>query len=294
MNTYKGVVAALVFGAVFMFTGSVAHAQTVNNVNSLMERIQGLLAQVEDLKEQLYELRGEVRAEIKAGLEEGMTDEDIEDIQEILATDPTIYPQGLVTGYFGPLTRNALTRFQQKFELKATGDLNEETRLYLEELLKERFGERVPTGLLRAPGIREKIELRLEEGCDNSGSGKAFFCQKIRIKIESDDDDDNDGGDREDADGAIDEARDEISELEDAIGDANDDDDGYDLAVEKLDEANKLLEDAEAAYDNEDYDRAKERADEAEDAADEGLDALDDDDSEDEEDDDDDNEDDDD
>ena len=129
-----------------------------------------------------------------------MSDEDIKMIQEILATDKTIYPEGLVTGYFGPLTSAALSRFQQKFELETTGTINEETRAYLEELLQERFGEKIPPGLLTAPGIQKKVELRLEAGCDNSGPGTAPFCKKIRIKIDGDDDEDDDEDDEENED----------------------------------------------------------------------------------------------
>jgi peptidoglycan hydrolase-like protein with peptidoglycan-binding domain len=107
----------------------------------MLEQIQALIAQVEDLQNQLNELRGEVRDVLKEGLEQGMSDEDIKKIQEILATDPSVYPEGLTTVYFGPLTKNDLMSFQNKFGLEETGTINEETREYLEELLQERFGE---------------------------------------------------------------------------------------------------------------------------------------------------------
>ena len=36
-------------------------------------------------------------------------------LQRFLATDPTLYPAGLVTGYFGPMTSAAVRAFQQKY-----------------------------------------------------------------------------------------------------------------------------------------------------------------------------------
>jgi peptidoglycan hydrolase-like protein with peptidoglycan-binding domain len=33
-------------------------------------------------------------------------------LQQFLAADPAIYPEGLVTGYFGPLTQAAVMRYQ--------------------------------------------------------------------------------------------------------------------------------------------------------------------------------------
>ncbi|OYV83493.1 MAG: hypothetical protein B7X04_04015, partial [Parcubacteria group bacterium 21-54-25] len=42
-------------------------------------------------------------------------------LQTLLATDPTIYPQGKVTGYYGPLTAQAVERFQQKYGIVTGG-----------------------------------------------------------------------------------------------------------------------------------------------------------------------------
>jgi peptidoglycan hydrolase-like protein with peptidoglycan-binding domain len=45
----------------------------------------------------------------------GSRGEDVRVLQEFLASDPAIYPQRLVTGYFGRFTRLAVIRFQQKY-----------------------------------------------------------------------------------------------------------------------------------------------------------------------------------
>ena len=45
----------------------------------------------------------------------GMSGDDVKELQKILASDPVIYPEGLVSGYFGPLTQKAVIRFQEKY-----------------------------------------------------------------------------------------------------------------------------------------------------------------------------------
>ncbi len=43
-----------------------------------------------------------------------MSGADVSDLQRFLAQDNTIYPQGLVTGYFGTLTKAAVSNFQAR------------------------------------------------------------------------------------------------------------------------------------------------------------------------------------
>lgn len=52
----------------------------------------------------------------------------VRDLQNILKSDPAIYPEGLVTGYYGQLTEAAIKRLQRKYGLLETGVLDEETQ----------------------------------------------------------------------------------------------------------------------------------------------------------------------
>lgn len=56
------------------------------------------------------------------GLETGKSGTDVRTLQQILAKDPSIYPEGRITGYFGPLTEKAVKRFQLKYKLAKPGD----------------------------------------------------------------------------------------------------------------------------------------------------------------------------
>ena len=185
-----GGLASLALVAVVAVPNANAESQTV------AEQIATLLAQLKSLQEQLAQLQGEVRTLLKANITEGTTDEDVKKIQEILASDPTIYPQGIISGYYGPLTREALKRFQSKFDLEVTGTITDETQKALETLLEARFGEgKVPPGLLHAPGIRKKFEERLKDGgCDSEHRGKGPFCKKMKDTEDEDEDEDEDEG----------------------------------------------------------------------------------------------------
>ncbi|MDQ5969133.1 MAG: hypothetical protein QG579_290 [Patescibacteria group bacterium] len=54
-------------------------------------------------------------------LELGMTGSDVSSLQTFLAQDNTIYPQGLVTGYFGSLTKSAVSNFQARNGISSIG-----------------------------------------------------------------------------------------------------------------------------------------------------------------------------
>lgn len=202
------------------------------DVSSLLTLLKSLMKQVEDLQKQL----AQVRTELKDGLHEGMTDEDVKKVQELLATDPTLYPKGLVTGYYGPMTKEAIMRFQTRHGLEATGEINAETKALMLEYFKEKRNGHVPEGLLRTQGIGDQMKLRIKtreieceqkngvtfcknrEG-DNKGKNRINFnststinnnieCEQEhgQMVCKSHDDDDND---EEDEDGIEDEDEDE-------------------------------------------------------------------------------------
>jgi peptidoglycan hydrolase-like protein with peptidoglycan-binding domain len=61
----------------------------------------------------------------------GMRNNEVVALQTLLAQDSTIYPQGLVTGYFGPLTKSAVIKFQLQNNLVADGIVGPKTRAVL-------------------------------------------------------------------------------------------------------------------------------------------------------------------
>jgi hypothetical protein len=66
-------------------------------------------------------------AELYRQLEIGMRGNDVSSLQTFLATDRTIYPQGLVTGYFGTLTKSAVSNFQARNGISTVGRVGPQT-----------------------------------------------------------------------------------------------------------------------------------------------------------------------
>lgn len=64
----------------------------------------------------------------------GMEDAEVFNLQKVLSLDPSVYPQGEITGYFGKLTEAAVKRFQEKYGIRVTGQVGPQTRAKLHEL----------------------------------------------------------------------------------------------------------------------------------------------------------------
>lgn len=71
-----------------------------------------------------------------APLWRGIKHADVTALQKFLAQDASIYPEGLVTGYFGPVSEAAVKRFQKKHGIIQTGTVGPLTRAKLNSLLK--------------------------------------------------------------------------------------------------------------------------------------------------------------
>lgn len=175
--------AGLLLCGVLVFATPTAQAQS-DDLASMLATIQQLQERIVELQAQLQAMRGEVREvreEIRQTWREGMRGEEVRRAQELLATDPEIYPEGLATGFFGGLTRSALMRFQQRHSLSANGELDDATRELLNEYFAEQTGRTAaPEGILRAPGVRQAVERRI---CDR-GMGNRPFCPQDREAIE--------------------------------------------------------------------------------------------------------------
>lgn len=88
-----------------------------------------------------------------ADLAIGTENADVKRLQELLATDPEVYPEGKATGYYGSLTRAAVVKFQLKHGVISnasdvgSGRIGPKTRAKLAEV----FAAGVPT----APAVAQ-------------------------------------------------------------------------------------------------------------------------------------------
>jgi hypothetical protein len=162
-----------------------AHAEEVTtpSVSALQTQLQTLLEQVDDLKARLDAMRVEqqstleelqqVKEEFRAYLREGVQSGEVERLQQLLAKDRDLYPEGLVTGYYGPMTAKAVARFQKKYGIDSVGVVGPKTRSKLNELY-----------VLRANASASNTDKKV--------------TSSARVKVRDNDDDDSDDGDDDD------------------------------------------------------------------------------------------------
>jgi hypothetical protein len=152
-----------------------AYAETNTDTGSMQTQIQQLTAEVQKLKAEIA---------FTKSLFLGSSGGDVEALQLFLASDPSVYPEGLVTGYFGFKTQEALKRFQKKHGIEALGVLGPKTRSKI-------------NGFFYVPGTSTPAWM-----ATTSGTTTAFHPFKLIKKIKEhgrdddhDDDDDDDGDD---------------------------------------------------------------------------------------------------
>lgn len=68
-------------------------------------------------------------------LQLGMSGADVSALQTFLAQDRTIYPQGLVTGYFGSLTKSAVSNFQARYGISTVGRVGPQTLAFINNMM---------------------------------------------------------------------------------------------------------------------------------------------------------------
>lgn len=88
----------------------------------------------------------------KRNLVSGSKGEDVRELQECLARDKEVYPEGEITGFFGVKTKAAVIRFQEKYAQdiltpiglsKGTGDVKAMTRKKLNQICVEEQPEEI-------------------------------------------------------------------------------------------------------------------------------------------------------
>lgn len=134
-------------------------------------------------KQDVSDLKIEIR--IIKTLKRGMTGEEVKGLQQILAQDSTVYPEGMVTGYFGQKTEDAVKRFQQKNGIEAVGIVGPKTRNLvnttvpksqkLESLTSAKVSDNTTSG-----GLKDTRSLETVTVCHHASETQRF-TQMINI-----------------------------------------------------------------------------------------------------------------
>jgi len=107
-------------------TGTTAAGSSVN-VAQLTAQVQSLLAQITALQAAggTTGTAGAVNSSscplIGRVLKYGSSGDDVTRLQQFLALDPTVYPEGTVSGHYGALTQAAVQRWQTKYNIVSSG-----------------------------------------------------------------------------------------------------------------------------------------------------------------------------
>lgn len=91
-------------------------------------------------------------AKLSRNLSFGSRGDDVKALQGFLAKDSALYPEGLLTGYFGRLTREAVKRFQTREKIApAEGYVGPKTRARLNQLTAGNTAAEPPAGSETSP-----------------------------------------------------------------------------------------------------------------------------------------------
>jgi len=119
-------------------------------VDELQAQINALLQQIQQLQAQLAAQGGSTTPAVSGCftkyLVKGVSDPEVSTLQTVLKSDASVYPEGLVTGYFGSLTEAAVKKFQAKYGIDQTGTVGPVTRAKLNSLYCNVTPTTSPTG----------------------------------------------------------------------------------------------------------------------------------------------------
>jgi plastocyanin/peptidoglycan hydrolase-like protein with peptidoglycan-binding domain len=106
-------------------------SQTTNPAvtGDLQTQLNGLLQELAALQQQIGSTHSTSAStngaatclQLGRSLRLGMSGSDVSALQQFLARDPSIYPEGRITGYFGALTQAAVQRFQAAHNIVSSG-----------------------------------------------------------------------------------------------------------------------------------------------------------------------------
>jgi hypothetical protein len=134
MSAFKKIIAGMLAFGVFVPAFVFAQTQTsTTSPAALVGQIQTFQTQIQALQQQ----QQQSIASLVSTLRQGSVGEQVSILQALLAADPSIYPEGIVSGFFGRLTDQAVKRFQKKHDLEQVGNVGPKTLKKLQEFLKE-------------------------------------------------------------------------------------------------------------------------------------------------------------
>jgi hypothetical protein len=155
-----------------------AFAQTTST-SALQAQIQSLLAQLQSLNDQVANIQKQkqtVAVQLVASLREGSQGDQVQVLQALLAADSELYPEGLITGFFGKATARAVARFQKKYGLEQVGFVGPRTLKKLNELLQK---DELSFEDDDAAKMAEKLQKAMNKDAKDAARQARKLCAKV-------------------------------------------------------------------------------------------------------------------
>ena len=116
-------------------------------------------------------------------LKVGSQNSEVRSLQQALAQDKTIYPEGKVTGYFGALTKKAVQNFQKKSGIEPVGYVGPQTRKKLNEVYGKTAASSSTQASSAASATSSAAPATGSTGVTTSATAKAQQIQQIQALI---------------------------------------------------------------------------------------------------------------
>ncbi len=125
-----------------VYANTTATSSTASLIAQLQAQLQTLQVQISALiaaQTQVNQTQTGINntARLLHSLRQGMSGDDVKALQALLASDASIYPEGIISGFFGKLTGQAVRRFQNKHGLLSVGNVGTSTISELNKLSEE-------------------------------------------------------------------------------------------------------------------------------------------------------------
>src|SRR3989344_1019255 len=113
---------AALFASIFVFTPAFAFADQITDLQAQVQVLTQLLQQLQQQKARAPAASTSTSCgALTTSLDPGASGVAVTQLQQFLARDPSVYPEGKVTGYYGPLTTAAVQRFQAQNGIISSG-----------------------------------------------------------------------------------------------------------------------------------------------------------------------------
>lgn len=148
----RPIVALLILASLIPSLGFAQTASSTPASPDVAVLIAGLQEQIKELQRQLDEIQRNAPLEVTTSpefaavnvftqtLSRGMFSEEVKELQRVLAQNPEVYPEGIISGYFGALTELAVKRYQEANGVEAVGIVGPKTRALLNENISSSGG----------------------------------------------------------------------------------------------------------------------------------------------------------